>query len=221
MLELILKKDLTRASISGRKKSNLFSRGYENGESVTIGASHKGRIWSHMIADDISEWVEWCHHIGEKLLDETISTDKILEHAIIPEEIQTRPSLVPLTIDWPPYFLERNDEAIFVELNKKTVPFYESQLDIITFNDIDPIRFRISIDEEFADYEIVFNGKIIDFLPISKTTAFLSTSSKRASLTEWFQDNHQLLDLKILLLWNSMSSFSLKSKENHMIFQKL
>ena len=188
-----IKEGLSRASISGRKKSNLFSRGYENGESVTIGASHKGRIWSHMIADDISEWVDWCHHIGGKLLDETISTDKILEHAIIPEEIQTRPSLVPLMIDWPPYFLVRNDEAIYVEVNKKSVPFYESQLDITTFNDTEPIRFRISIDEEFADYEIVFKGKNIDFLPISKSTAFLSTSSKRASLSEWFQDESPII----------------------------
>jgi len=96
-------------------------------------------------------------------------------------------------IDWPPYFLVRNDEAIYVEVNKKSVPFYESQLDITTFNDTEPIRFRISIDEEFADYEIVFKGKNIDFLPISKSTAFLSTSSKRASLTEWFQDESPII----------------------------
>jgi len=188
-----IKEGLSRASISGRKKSNLFSRGYENGESVTIGASHKGRIWSHKIAEDISEWVEWCHHIGGKLLDETISTDKILEHAIIPEEIQMRPPLVPLMIDWPPYFLERNEEAIFVEVNKRAVPFYEAQLDITTFNDTDPIRFRISIEEESADYEIVFNGKNIEFHPINKSTAFLYTSSKRASLAEWFQDESPII----------------------------
>src|SRR5690606_32047109 len=33
-----IKEGLSRASVSNRRKSNLFSRGYEGGESVTIGA---------------------------------------------------------------------------------------------------------------------------------------------------------------------------------------
>jgi len=188
-----IKEGLSRALVSGRKKSNLFSHGYENGESITIGASHKGRIWSHRIAEDISEWVEWCHHIGTKLLDDSISTEMILEHAIIPEEIHTRPSLVPLAIEWPIYFLERNDEAIFVEVNGQMAPFYEAQMEITTFNDTDPIRFRISIEEVFADYEVVFKEKTIEYVPVGSTVAYLTASGKRGALSEWFKDESPII----------------------------
>lgn len=106
-----VKEGLTRAALEKRKKSNLFGRGYENGEGVTIGASHKGRVWSQRIAEDVSEWVAWCQRVGTKLLDDTISTDRILSHAIIPEIIAARPNLVPLTIEWPPYFYLRNEKG--------------------------------------------------------------------------------------------------------------
>lgn len=188
-----LKEGLSRASLSNRRKSNLFSRGYEDGEKVTVGASHKGRIWSHHIADDISEWVDWCQHIGAKLLDEAISTDKILEHAIIPEEIQERPPLVPITIEWPPYFLLRNEEAIYVEINAMSVPFYEADLSITTFSDSGPIRFRIAIEDEEAEYEIVFKRNLVEYQPIGKSVAYIRASGQQASVTSWFQEEYPLV----------------------------
>ena len=130
-----IKEGLVQASVTDRVKSNLFTRGYENGEKTTIGASYKGRIWSHKIANDISEWVKWCKHIGEKLLDSSISTDKILEQTIIPEVIDKRPKLVPLTIDWSPYFYARSDEAILIEIGDRKEEFYLAELAITTFTD--------------------------------------------------------------------------------------
>ena len=188
-----IKEGLSRASVTNRKKSNLFSRGYEGGESLTIGASHKGRIWSHKVADDISEWVEWCQHVGAKLLDETISTDKILEHAIIPEVIEKRPPLVPLTIEWPPYFLARSDEAVRVEVGSKSVPFYEADLEIVSFSDAGPIRFRVSIEDAQVEYEVAFKGKSVEYLPVSGAVAFLSASGKKETLTEWFQEEYPVI----------------------------
>ena len=188
-----IKEGLSRASVSNRKKSNLFSRGYEGGESITIGASYKGRVWSHRIAEDISEWVEWCQHIGTKLLDDTISTDTILEHAIIPEVIAERPSLVPLTIEWPPYFLERSDEAVHIEIGEKAVPFYETELEITSYSDVGPIRFRVTIEDAQVEYKVVFNENAVEYLPVDEAVAFISTSGQTATLTEWFQVDYPII----------------------------
>jgi len=188
-----IKEGLSRSSVSNRRKSNLFGKGYESGKAVTIGASHKGRIWSHQIAEDISEWVDWCHQIGAKLTNDSISTDKILEHAIIPEEIKHRPKLVPLKIDWPSYFLQRSDEAVQVEINGHSVPFYEASLDIVTFSDKDPIRFSITIESQKAEYEIVFKKNTVEYQPIGSSIAYLSASGHRTTVTVWFQEENPII----------------------------
>lgn len=189
-----IREGLARASVTNRKKSNIFSRGYEGGESVSIGAStKKGKVWSHRIAEDISEWVEWCRHIGTKLIDDTISTERILEHAIIPEVIEERPSLVPLSIEWPPYFLERSDEAVHVEVGGKSAPFYQAELEITSFNDTGPIRFRVSIDDAHVEYEVVFGGNVVEYLPVSGAVAHLSASGRKGTLTEWFQEEYPII----------------------------
>src|SRR6202022_846718 len=53
------------------RKSVLAGSGYEGGESATVGASRKGRIWSHR-RDRVDQLAAWCKGIGAKLLDNTI-----------------------------------------------------------------------------------------------------------------------------------------------------
>ena len=183
-----IKAGLSRAAVDDRKKSNLFGRGYENGESVTIGVSHKGRVWSYLKAEDISEWVSWCQRIGSKLLDKTISTQWIIEQAITPEVITNRPpDLVPLFMDWPIYFLARNEEAVLVEVGGQLVPFYQASLEITSRNETGPIDFRIVTDSAHADYELVFEGNDVSFKPVGTTVAYITTSGQRKTLTDWFK----------------------------------
>lgn len=188
-----IREGLSRASVTNRKKSNLFSRGYEEGESVTIGASHKGRIWSQRAAEDVSEWVEWCRHMGAKLLDESISTDRILEHAIIPEEIDDRPNLVPLTVEWPPYFLERSEESVEVRIGAESVPFYQAALEVTTFSESGPLCFQVSIGDVHAEYQVAFRGNSVEYLPTGKAVVYISAAGRTATLTEWFQEEYPVI----------------------------
>jgi superfamily II DNA or RNA helicase len=188
-----VKEGLSRAALDNRKKSNLFSRGYEGGESITIGASHKGRIWSQRVAEDIPEWVAWCQHVGAKLLDQTISTERILAHAIIPEIITTRPSLVPLNIEWPTYFYLRNEEAITIEIGGESVPFYQGELKITTFTDSGPLRFKVVAENNEAEYEVLFKGQVVEYQATGESVAYLTASGRRAPLGEWFQDEYPLI----------------------------
>lgn len=58
-------------------KSNIFGKGYEDGGLVTIGCSHKGKIWS-MDSDSIEKWILWCDKLAAKILDNTIDTNTVL-----------------------------------------------------------------------------------------------------------------------------------------------
>jgi hypothetical protein len=98
--------------VQNKIKSNVFGRGFENGEKTSIGCSYKGRLWSYRIAYDVSEWVQWCQAIGAKLRDETISVEKILEQVMIPVQITERPDLVPLAIEWSEDPLQRSVESL-------------------------------------------------------------------------------------------------------------
>ncbi len=56
-----------QAEAQTKTKTNIFATGYAEGDRVTIGASLKGRIWSHRAARTIPEWMAWCDHVGRKV----------------------------------------------------------------------------------------------------------------------------------------------------------
>src|SRR5882672_3070060 len=60
-----------------RTKTNLFGQGYTEEGKSTIGCSVKGKIWSYEATNNFGDWIDWCHKLGRKLLDSTITTDNI------------------------------------------------------------------------------------------------------------------------------------------------
>lgn len=183
-----IREGLSSASVENRRKANIFSRGFENGESVTIGASHKGRVWSHKVAEGFADWMEWCGGVGDKLLNPAASTEEILEHAIIPKIIEERPLLVPTLIQWPFYFLKRSEEAVWVEVAGHTAPFYQSQINITTFSDEGPLRFEVVVEESSAEYEVVFGEEEVQYVPVGQAKARLRTTTREQPLSDWFQE---------------------------------
>lgn len=178
---------LPEAIRQNKKKSNLFGNGYENGARVTTGCSQKGRIWSYRIAYDLAEWIEWCHQVGTKLVNEAISTDQVFRGVILPRPISERPALVPVVIEWPEEFLSRSEEVIQIEIEGEVVPLYEASLDILDFTDTGPIRFRVTAASRLADYRVRFRDESVEFEPDAGFEAFVVTNRRRRSLTDWFR----------------------------------
>lgn len=138
--------------------------------------------------------MDWCQRVGGKLLDDTISTKKILEHVIIPEKVEQRPNVVPLIIEWPHYFLARNEEAVFVEIEGGVrYPFYQVALEITAFTNKGLLLFHVTTDEQQVEYKVVFSKQRVDYEPVSETIVYLSTSKSRRTLTEWFQDEPPII----------------------------
>ena len=73
------------------RKSVLAGSGYETGEVVTIGASRKGRIWSHRRVR-LDQLVTWCKHVGSKLIDDGIDPEEVLRGTLEPRVVSERPA---------------------------------------------------------------------------------------------------------------------------------
>jgi hypothetical protein len=182
-----IRQGLAEAHLENKIKSNLFARGYEQGDKASIGCSYKGRIWSYKIADGIAEWVEWCHHIEAKLLDETISVKDILEHVIIPKSIDERPPLVPLTIEWSEAFLQRSEDAIHLEVAGEQVAFFDAGLELVEHERNGPIRFRIFTETLSVEYEVRFKPNSVEYIPLGQDDVNIIIARKSRRLSDWFQ----------------------------------
>lgn len=183
-----VREGLTAAKTSNRKKSNLFSLGYEQGERQSLGASQKGKIWAMKAADDIPTWVDWCHHIGAKLLDDSITTDAIVEQVILPITVTERPPLVALTAEWADYFFERSEDKVSVAIGGHEALFYEAELRIVKFKNAGPLLFEVAIPGASAEYEVVFEEQKVGYRPTG-SAAMVTASNRTRALSEWFSDH--------------------------------
>ena len=78
----------SQAEAGTKSQTNISGGGYRDGEHVNISASLKGRIWSQATAQSLKHWRDWCDSIGDKLLDDSISIDKVIGQFILPEATQ-------------------------------------------------------------------------------------------------------------------------------------
>lgn len=185
-----IQQGLSDAHARNKYKSSVFGRGYENGGPTSLGCSYRGRVWSHRVAHGgVLEWVEWCHAIGAKLIDDTISTDEIMAKTVKPKLVRERPSLVPLTIEWPQEMLDCSEDLIAVDVGGDIAPFYETGLEMLDLPNNGPLRFRVSTETRSAEYEVRFHKDKdrVDYIPIGTCSARIRRQRRNESLEEWFQ----------------------------------
>lgn len=184
---------LSDAQKGTKFKSNLFGIGYKNGDKASMGCSYKGRIWSRKNGT-ISDFVEWCKQVGEKLLNSKINTDDIFKNALKRELVKAIPDLQVLTIEW--------DDTIYDILCDHNI---ELEVDGTKFN-IDDIDFEIisSDTKEFIEFKIasdkietIYRLKIIPqdedstFIIEKKSGSTFSIFSENGNipLTEYWREN--------------------------------
>lgn len=166
---------LKPSQLGNKAKTNLFGRGYENGERVSLGCSLKGRIWSHQAAESIPEWVDWCKSIGAKLLDDAITEEQVLKGVLRPELVTTRPALVPLLVDWNTRTYMRSEFTLRIRIGDVEVPFYETELRILDFVNHGDVRFALLSDTTAVEYRAKFSATGVEF-SATKGEAFLLSS---------------------------------------------
>lgn len=150
-------------------KSNIFGTGYNGNGKVSIGCSYKGTIWSKWV-ETIDYWKDWCDNILDKLLDDSINTQDILNSALVPKVINKRPNRVPISIEWP-------DDLAIEDYNKY---FIKSGINEYSLDEVD-LKIK---DAELLDKNITFLINDLQFqLEITnKGYKFINDSGKKVEL---------------------------------------
>jgi len=180
---------LSEALKFGRRKSNLFGLGYEDDEKVTIGCSAKGRLWSHRIAYDLSEWTDWCAHVGAKLLDEQISIEDVLANVIKARRIAQRPPLVPVMVAWPEGFLSHPEDQVELEVGRERAAFFECELSVAHYREAGALEFDVRIGARNVRFAVALSEERAEFRQAAGTPAFATLRGNRKPLAEWFNDD--------------------------------
>ena len=154
-----IKPALTDAQRRNTRKAVLFGFGFEDGESITVGASRRGRVWSHRRIP-LSSFATWCKSIGDKLADDSIDTEEILRTSVFSEIAGSIPRAFPIYIDWPEEFYDEAEAAIsfFVDADARQWPLYETTLELGDSRADRSISFRLVHDEESAEVTLCFAG---------------------------------------------------------------
>lgn len=155
---------LSEAHRKRARKSVLSGTGFENGEAVGVGASRKGRIWSHKRAR-VDRLSVWCKQIGAKLLDETIDPDHVLKGTLDSSTLATRPNKMPIAVDWPEEVYTTPEATWSVLMGDEEYPLSELSLELISPGTGGPLRFAIASEEAHAevDLELFETGEVADY----------------------------------------------------------
>jgi superfamily II DNA or RNA helicase len=180
---------LSEAARLNRRMSNVFGLGYEDDDRVTVGCSFKGRLWSHKIAYDLSEWIDWCTHVGTKLLDDSIVVETLLTNLIKARAVAERPALIPVMVMWPEDFQSQPEDRVQIEIDTAQLELFDCEIQPASFADSGPLRFTVSSENETVTFEITLSEEKAEFIQIAGPTAFAAVRGKRRALTEWFNED--------------------------------
>ncbi len=135
------------------RKAVLSGNGYEAGEHVTVGASRKGRIWSHR-RDRVDELAAWCKGIGAKLLDESIDPDEVLKGTLDAKTIAERPTKMPIAVDWPEEIYKAPESVWSVVIDGQERLLSEVDIQIAEPTIAGPLRVAVVSESERVDLEL-------------------------------------------------------------------
>lgn len=179
----------SQAEAGTKSQTNISGGGYRDGEHVNISASLKGRIWSHSTARSLKHWCDWCDSIGEKLLDDTISIDKVIGQFILPETLTGRPEGVLLAVEWP--WLIHTMQADNVRLSYQSSVHEAVYTDLVPDTDSSSGQFRFTVKTgawELTYEAAVEKGRLRYRCTTDEEVKVVRARSEQR-LSDWLNDN--------------------------------
>ena len=170
------------------RKSVLAGNGFEAGKRVSVGASRKGRIWSHR-RDHVDELAAWCKRIGGKLLDATIDPDDVLKGTLDENTITKRPTKMPIAADWPEEMYKTPEGMWSVVIGGQEHAISDLEISIVNPSLNGAVRLAIVSESTRVevDLELFEDNEVPDyrFVVIGHQTAQVRRGNAE-SLTEFF-----------------------------------
>lgn len=200
---------ITEAARRNRIKNNLFGQGYTLAGKATMGCSAKGRIWSHDATSDFSEWIDWCHEIGRKLLDETILTDAFIRNLVRPRPVTARPDKPPIAIEWPDYFIQRLEDRVDITIGTTPIPFRDCGIELDDHASQGPLKFTVRSALSSAHFELEIDAAGARYRQTAGDPATVRIGSQSHPLADafkqdpppiYFADGDMLMDNELFVL---------------------
>lgn len=190
---------LKNGNMENRIKSNLFTRGFRQGQRTSVGCSAKGRVWAHAQAEDVTEWITWCGEVGDRLTDDTINMEEVLKNALIPEIVESRPDAVPIAVEWNDDTLRRGEDYLYLGYRGEQIPFFDAELQVVNPSRQGNLVFRVCMEVATTDhegvphtelyeveYEMRFDGKKFSYHSRGEEVYIYAGRKKsRLRLSEW------------------------------------
>ncbi|MBP4136701.1 DEAD/DEAH box helicase [Flavobacterium geliluteum] len=186
---------LSQTQINNSKKSFIFGSGYENGVDNNIGCSYKGRIWCKR-KTNLSEFINWCKQLGNKITDTTIDSEEVLRGTLMPKAITQRPNLFPFCIDWSEEFYLNSELRYTFIINNITYDFYNVSLVLVNPSNTNNIKLGFEVDGKIIlelELEIFTNPQNFSDYRFIKTNpqlvAQIKFGTKEQSIENYFYEN--------------------------------
>ena len=86
-----------------------------------------------------------------------------------------------------------------IEINGRVEPFYLAELTITSFNDNGFLGFSVLLEGVEIKYEIIFKENSVQYIPLDKPGVNIITSTKKDTLSKWFQEEYPVKSLAMLV----------------------
>ncbi len=143
------------------QKAFVVGTGYENGLKVSLGCSYKGRIWS-LQKGDLTQFMDWCHQVGKKLVDAQIDPNQVLRETLIPELVTQRPQLFPVWIDWPDDVYRHLERWCTFKVDGNAYNLSTCELRIANPSVDGKLFFEFAAEDVFLGFEIRLFEKTVE-----------------------------------------------------------
>lgn len=186
---------LSQAQINKAKKAMIFGAGFEHGNSVSIGCSYKGRIWSRKTTD-LRNFIKWCKEVADKVTNNSIDAEAVLKGTLTSKTILSRPEIYPICIDWNKDVYQQSETKFSFEIEDgKIFEYVDTELRIVNPSEKGALKIGLfSNDNAIVELELQFfknNQQYDDFRFIKlnpNKKVFICYGTKRKLLEEYFYD---------------------------------
>lgn len=178
------------AEAGTKTQTNISGGGYRDGEHVSISASLKGRVWSHATARSLKEWCDWCDGVGDKLLDETIGIEHVINQFILPKQLDGRPDGVLIALEWPWQLHVQQAETVQLSYAgiRQEVVYTELVPDISSTTG--PFKFEVTGDKWAVPYEARVDSKgHLRYRCAGSKEVTVVRGQAQTPLSHWLEEN--------------------------------
>ena len=178
------------------QKSVLSGSGFENGERVTVGASRKGRIWSHR-RGRVDKLAAWCKKLGEKLLNAEIDPDEVLKGTLEGKTIVERPEKMPIAADWPEEMYKSREAMWSVNFSGEEHPLCDLEISLVNPTLDGPLTFAIASEAARIEVKLELfeenESPNYRFVVIGDQTASVQYGHTQTRILDFFYENPPII----------------------------